>query len=79
MALPVLRSALDGYNGTVFAFGQTGSGKTFTITGGAEHYADRGLIPRALSALFAEAAKRGDHTYTVRISYMGAHAGYSDS
>ena len=47
VALPVLRSALDGYNGTVFAFGQTGSGKTFTITGGAERYADRGLIPRA--------------------------------
>ncbi|KAL4458604.1 hypothetical protein ABPG75_013469 [Micractinium tetrahymenae] len=70
VALPVLRSALDGYNGTVFAFGQTGSGKTFTITGGAERYADRGLIPRALSALFAEAAKRSNHTYTVHISYM---------
>lgn len=72
MALPVLRSTLDGYNSTVFAFGQTGSGKTFTITGGAERYADRGLIPRALSALFAEAAKRSDHTYAVHVSCMGA-------
>lgn len=71
VALPVLRSALDGYNGTVFAFGQTGSGKTFTITGGAERYADRGLIPRALSALFLEAAKRSDHTFAVHVSYMG--------
>ena len=70
VALPVLRAALDGYNGTVFAFGQTGSGTTFTITGGAERYADRGLIPRAISALFAEAAKRTGHTYTMHISYM---------
>jgi len=31
---------------------QTGSGKTFTITGGAERYADRGIIPRALSYIF---------------------------
>ncbi|EFN54139.1 hypothetical protein CHLNCDRAFT_135529 [Chlorella variabilis] len=70
VAAPVLLSALDGYNGTVFAFGQTGSGKTFTICGGTERYADRGLIPRAISALFAEAARRTDHTYVLHISYM---------
>ena len=33
-ARPVVLSALEGYNGTIFAYGQTGSGKTFTITGG---------------------------------------------
>ena len=69
----MLRSALDGYNGTVFAFGQTGSGKTFTITGGAERYADRGLIPRAISALFAETAARG--AGGSRTSAAGAGAG----
>ena len=31
---------------------QTGSGKTFTITGGAERYMDRGIIPRSLSYIF---------------------------
>ena len=31
---------------------QTGSGKTYTITGGAEKYADRGIIPRILSYVF---------------------------
>lgn len=31
---------------------QTGSGKTFTITGGAERYVDRGIIPRMLSYIF---------------------------
>lgn len=45
-------SVLAGYNGTIFAYGQTGSGKTFTITGGAERYSDRGIIPRTLSYLF---------------------------
>jgi kinesin family protein 6/9 len=48
----VIESCFEGYNGTVFAYGQTGSGKTFTITGGAERYADRGIIPRTLSYIF---------------------------
>ena len=48
----VVDSCLEGYNGTIFAYGQTGSGKTFTMTGGAERYSDRGLIPRTLSYLF---------------------------
>ena len=52
VARPVLDQALAGYNGTIFAYGQTGSGKTFTITGGAERYEDRGIIPRSLSYLF---------------------------
>lgn len=45
---------------------QTGSGKTFTITGGAMHYADRGIIPRTLSCIFSEVSKRTDHQYQVR-------------
>ncbi|KAF4316189.1 hypothetical protein BBO99_00007404 [Phytophthora kernoviae] len=49
---PCVDSALNGFNSTIFAYGQTGSGKTFTITGGAERYEDRGLIPRALSLIF---------------------------
>ena len=36
---------------------QTESGKTFTITGGAEHYADRGIIPRTLSYLLQQYQK----------------------
>jgi kinesin family member 6/9 len=48
-------NVLDGYNSTIFAYGQTGSGKTFTVTGGAERYVDRGIIPRGLSLLFGEA------------------------
>uniref|UniRef100_A0A1I8FZC9 Kinesin-like protein n=1 Tax=Macrostomum lignano TaxID=282301 RepID=A0A1I8FZC9_9PLAT len=50
VARPVINNVLSGYNGTIFAYGQTGSGKTFTVTGGAERYADRGIIPRTLSS-----------------------------
>jgi kinesin family protein 6/9 len=52
VAKDIIDSAFEGYNGTLFAYGQTGSGKTFTITGGAERYQDRGLIPRSLSYIF---------------------------
>lgn len=48
---------MAGYNGTIFAYGQTGSGKTFTITGGAERYSDRGIIPRTLSYIFEQLQK----------------------
>jgi hypothetical protein len=57
------QAALDGFNGTIFAYGQTGSGKTFSITGGTDCYADRGIIPRALSMLFNEFKRRIDFSY----------------
>ncbi|CAM9288030.1 unnamed protein product [Laminaria digitata] len=63
-------NVLNGYNSTVFAYGQTGSGKTFTVTGGAERYVDRGIIPRALSLIFAEFKERSDQQFTCHISYL---------
>ena len=58
-------SCFEGYNGTIFAYGQTGSGKTYTITGGAERYADRGIIPRTISYIFNEISKRNTFSYKV--------------
>ncbi|XP_073485086.1 kinesin-like protein KIF6 [Aquarana catesbeiana] len=63
-------NVLTGYNGTIFAYGQTGSGKTFTITGGAERYGDRGIIPRTLSYIFEEFQKDSSKVYTLHISYL---------
>lgn len=63
-------SALNGYNSTVFAYGQTGSGKTFTITGGAERYKDRGMIPRSIGHLFQLFEKNPSSVYTMHISYL---------
>ena len=70
IGVPAVQSVLDGFNGTIFAYGQTGSGKTFTITGGADSYEDRGIIPRAISLVFAEIQTRTDYTHTVHICYL---------
>ncbi|XP_071063271.1 kinesin-like protein KIF6 [Pseudochaenichthys georgianus] len=70
IAKPVADSVLAGYNGTIFAYGQTGSGKTFTITGGAEHYSDRGIIPRTLSYLYERFSQDSSMVYTTHISYL---------
>ncbi|KAK7142822.1 hypothetical protein R3I94_012239 [Phoxinus phoxinus] len=78
IAKPVADNVLAGYNGTIFAYGQTGSGKTFTITGGAEHYNDRGIIPRTLSYLYHHISKDSSMVYTTHISYLEIYneAGY---
>ncbi|NXX74173.1 KIF6 protein, partial [Urocolius indicus] len=70
IAKPVAECVLAGYNGTIFAYGQTGSGKTFTITGGAEHYCDRGIIPRTLSYIFDQLQKDSSKVYTTHVSYL---------
>uniref|UniRef100_UPI0037E93C34 kinesin-like protein KIF6 n=1 Tax=Semicossyphus pulcher TaxID=241346 RepID=UPI0037E93C34 len=70
IAKPVADSVLAGFNGTIFAYGQTGSGKTFSITGGAEHYRDRGIIPRTLSYLFERFSQDSSMVYTTHISYL---------
>ncbi|NWU03260.1 KIF6 protein, partial [Urocynchramus pylzowi] len=70
IAKPVAECVLAGYNGTIFAYGQTGSGKTFTITGGAERYNDRGIIPRTLSYIFDQLQKDSSKVYTTHVSYL---------
>ncbi|XP_051941672.1 kinesin-like protein KIF6 isoform X1 [Hippocampus zosterae] len=70
IAKPVADSVLAGYNGTIFAYGQTGSGKTFTITGGAERYSDRGIIPRTLSYLYEHFIQDSSTVYRTHISYL---------
>eukprot|EP01147_Barroeca_monosierra_P006728 gene6728-361_t len=70
VAKPVLDSVIQGYNGTIFAYGQTGSGKTFTITGGAESYEQRGLIPRILEHLFQYYQENTNREFSTRVSYL---------
>lgn len=64
-----IRDLLERFTRVAFlAFGATGGGKTFVVTGGAKRFADRGLIPRSISALFqglGARADRGDFKVTV--------------
>eukprot|EP01063_Lacrimia_lanifica_P012316 TRINITY_DN1892_c0_g1_i1.p1 TRINITY_DN1892_c0_g1~~TRINITY_DN1892_c0_g1_i1.p1 ORF type:complete len:893 (+),score=304.60 TRINITY_DN1892_c0_g1_i1:135-2813(+) len=63
-------NVVQGFNSTIFAYGQTGSGKTFSITGGSESYAQRGMIPRSIAMVFDEVNKMADADITVRVSYL---------
>ena len=53
---PLVESAVNGYNATVFAYGSTGSGKTYTISG-SKTGETKGIIPRAVGRVF-ELAKQ---------------------
>ena len=70
VARDAVDAALGGFNATVFAYGQTGSGKTFTITGGAERYQDRGLIPRSIQRVFSRVKERAGEKFACYISYL---------
>ncbi|CBZ53283.1 putative kinesin motor domain-containing protein [Neospora caninum Liverpool] len=65
----IITSVMEGYNGTVMVYGQTGAGKTFTMSGGPRNFELRGIIPRAISAIYEEVSNRPETAYTIRISY----------
>ncbi|KAJ3676299.1 hypothetical protein LUZ60_003711 [Juncus effusus] len=66
--LPVVMSALDGYNVCIFAYGQTGTGKTYTMDGTIE---DRGVNYRALEVLFDTSREReSDLSYGFSVSML---------
>ena len=50
---PIVRSALEGLNCSLFAYGQTGSGKTYTMMGNI-HGDNAGVIPRLCKELLQE-------------------------
>ena len=66
----IIKSSVQGYNGTIFAYGQTGSGKTFTISGAPSNFAYRGIIPRSISRLFNEISTKPEYDFNIQISYL---------
>ncbi|XP_059517403.1 centromere-associated protein E-like isoform X4 [Myotis daubentonii] len=67
IAVPIIDSAIQGYNGTIFAYGQTASGKTFTMMGSGDYL---GVIPRAIHDIFHKIEKFPDREFLLRVSYM---------
>ncbi|KAI9218571.1 kinesin motor domain-containing protein, partial [Blastocladiella britannica] len=70
VALPIVASALEGFNGTIFAYGQTASGKTYTMEGTAK---DVGIVPLALKEVFRgakDAMKNRRQSYEIKVSYL---------
>lgn len=52
---PIVSQALDGFNGTIFAYGQTGTGKSFSMMGSDEC---KGIIPLLNNDLFKRLAEK---------------------
>ncbi|CAI8606210.1 unnamed protein product [Vicia faba] len=64
----IILAALNGFNGTAFAYGQTSSGKTFTMNG---CETDPGVIPRAVKDIFAMIETvMSKREFLIRVSYM---------
>lgn len=60
---PIINSAVDGFNGTVFAYGQTGSGKTHTMMGSIN---EPGIIPLAIQHMFDTIEKTMGREFLIR-------------
>nr|NP_001080954.1 centromere protein E S homeolog [Xenopus laevis]AAC60300.1 kinesin-related protein [Xenopus laevis] len=67
IAVPIIRSALQGYNGTIFAYGQTSSGKTYTMMGTPNSL---GIIPQAIQEVFKIIQEIPNREFLLRVSYM---------
>ncbi|KAM5191512.1 centromere-associated protein E [Mantella aurantiaca] len=67
VAVPIIRSALQGYNGTIFAYGQTSSGKTYTMMGSPDNL---GIIPQAVEEVFRIIQDIPSREFLLRVSYM---------
>ncbi|XVE70222.1 hypothetical protein DITRI_Ditri10aG0055500 [Diplodiscus trichospermus] len=63
----IICAAVDGFNGTAFAYGQTSSGKTFTMNGSSD---DPGIIHRAVNDIFQKIETVSDREFLIRVSYM---------
>ncbi|KAL9963272.1 hypothetical protein ACROYT_G032456 [Oculina patagonica] len=64
---PTVLSAMDGFNGTLFAYGQTSSGKTHTMMGDQQH---EGVIPKAVGEIYDYINKHPSREFLIRVSYM---------
>ncbi|CDW85408.1 kinesin motor domain-containing protein [Stylonychia lemnae] len=69
-ARDIVKSVIEGFNGTVMVYGQTGAGKTFTMNGSTQNYKYRGVIPRAITQVFQEIGSRFEQEFTVKVSYL---------
>ncbi|CAN6455313.1 unnamed protein product [Victoria cruziana] len=63
----VIASAMEGINGTVFAFGVTSSGKTHTMHGDQR---SPGIIPLAVKDVFSIIQETPSREFLLRVSYL---------
>ncbi|KAL8156351.1 kinesin-like protein KIN-7D, mitochondrial isoform X2 [Apium graveolens] len=64
---PVVKNAMEGINGTVFAYGVTSSGKTHTMHGDQN---SPGIIPLAIKDVFSIIQDTPGREFLLRVSYL---------
>ncbi|GMY21421.1 kinesin-like protein KIN-1 [Fagus crenata] len=74
LALPIVRDAVNGINGTIITYGQTGAGKTYSMEGpGILECGEqkKGILPRVVDGLF-EHIKSSDKIakYSIKLSMV---------
>lgn len=67
-AKPVVKSIIDGFNGTILAYGQTSSGKSFTMQGVLNDDNLKGLTPRIVEDIFSRLNSMTNISYKVTAS-----------
>ncbi len=67
LAKPLVEKAIEGFNGTIFAYGQTSSGKTHTLMGSDS---DPGITIQACREVFELISGISNTEFLVRISYI---------
>ncbi|EOD06671.1 hypothetical protein EMIHUDRAFT_249760, partial [Emiliania huxleyi CCMP1516] len=68
---PLVHEVMQGFEATVFAYGQTGTGKTHTMEGEIVCEEKKGIIPRAVEAIFESLGEKGKYVSSaVSASYL---------
>jgi len=67
VAKNLVESAMNGINGTIFAYGQTSSGKTHTIYGTRQN---PGILPLAINDIFTYIENTPGREFLLRVSYL---------
>jgi centromeric protein E len=67
VAKGLVRSVLQGYNGTIFAYGQTASGKTHTMQGSRDN---PGILPLAVQEIMDAISETPQRAFLIRCSYL---------
>lgn len=77
VGVPLVKSALAGYNTSILAYGQTGSGKTYTMWGLPSAMLERnlassnqGVVPRIFQMLFSEIQREQENSESKQINYQ---------
>jgi putative methionine-R-sulfoxide reductase with GAF domain len=64
----IVEGAMEGYNGTIFAYGQTSSGKTYCMLGTPSK--NPGINLLAIDDIFRTIQNQGAYEWTVHVAYM---------